>query len=440
VSTCQCPPDCASPAATGRARRFFSSLAPLRHRAYALLWAAGLVSTVGSWMQAVAVGALLISRTGQATWAVLVAAAAFLPIGLLSPVGGALADRIPRRPVLIGGNLAAAAVAVALAIEVGTGHERPIVLVGLVTIQGAASAVIGPFQQAILPDLVPAGEFLPAIALNSAQWNLGRIVGPALAGATIAAFGYPLAFDANALSFLAVVVALLFVRLAPPSGRHESLVRSLREGFTVARSEPSCWAAVMTIAVVALIASPFIALVPAMAQRLSGATGHGSAAARAVASATGVLTTAQGLGAVVGALLLTALAARFGQGRVLGASLVGLPVVLILYGCAQNLWWGAPALFAVGLVYLFVLTGLSTVVQLHAPSAYRGRVLSFYLVALGVAYPVGSLIQGPIVDRIGIGWTTTATALLLWLVLAVAALALPATRRALLLRGLVFTV
>ena len=141
--------------------------------------APGWCPTIGSWMQAVAVGALLISRTGQATWAVLVAAAAFLPIGLLSPVGGALADRVPRRPVLIAGNLAAAAVAVVLAVLVGAGHEDPALLVALVAVQGAASAVIGPFQQAILPDLVPKSEFLPAIALNSAQWNLGRIVGPA---------------------------------------------------------------------------------------------------------------------------------------------------------------------------------------------------------------------------------------------------------------------
>src|SRR5450631_2226868 len=144
-------------------------------------------------MQSVAVGALLISRTGQATWAVLVAAAAFLPLGLLSPIGGALADRLPRRPVLIGGNLAATAVALALAALVASGHDAPGLLVGLVAVQGAASAVIGPFQQAILPDLVPQSEFLPAIALNSAQFNLGRIAGPALAGAAVAAFGYPVA-------------------------------------------------------------------------------------------------------------------------------------------------------------------------------------------------------------------------------------------------------
>jgi MFS family permease len=391
-----------------------------------VLWAAGLVSTIGTWMQAVAVGALLISRTGQATWAVLVAAAAFLPIGLLSPVGGALADRVARRPVLIAGNAVAAAVSFVLAALVGAGHEDPALLVGLVAVEGAASALIGPFQQAILPDLVPAAEFLPAIALNSAQWNLGRIAGPALAGAAIAAFGYPLAFDANAVSFLAVVAALLFVRLAAPAGAAgDRLLASLRAGLAVARQEPGCWAAIWTIGVVALIGSPFIALVPAMAERVSDGS------PRAVASATGVLTTAQGIGAVAGAMCLAGLAARFGRGRVLAGSLAAFPLVLAVYGVAQSLWWAAAGLFAVGLVYIGVLSGLSTVVQLRAPAAYRGRVLSLYLVALGVAYPVGSLIQGPVVDRIGMGWTTTGMALLLTLVMATAAVALPGARQAL---------
>jgi MFS family permease len=378
-------------------------------------------------MQAVAVGALLISRTGQATWAVAVAAAAFLPIGLLSPVGGALADRVARRPVLIAGNAAAAAIAVALALLVRAGTS-PAVLVALVTAQGAASALIGPFQQAILPDLVPPAQFLPAIALNSAQWNLGRIAGPALAGATVAAFGYPLAFDANAVSFLAVVAVLPLVALAPPAGKAAGgLLASLRAGLAAARAEPGCWAAVWTIGLVALIASPFIALVPAMAQRFAGAGG-----ARAVASATGLLTTAQGIGAVAGAMCLTGLAGRFGRGRVLAVSLAALPVTLLAYGSARQLWWAAGGLFAVGLVYIGVLSGLSTVVQLRAPAAFRGRVLSLYLVALGVAYPVGALAQGPVVDRIGIGWTTAGTAVLLTIVLGAAAGLRPAAVRALL--------
>jgi MFS family permease len=391
-------------------------LRPFRYRSFTLLWIAGFISNIGSWMQTVAVGALVISNTGSATWAVLVAAGAFLPIGVLSPIGGALADRLPRRPVLVIGNLAAAASAVLLAVGVAAGHDSPGALVALVTLQGSASALIGPFQQAILPDLVPHAEFLAATSLNSAQFNLGRIAGPALAGATVAAFGYPVAFVANAASFLAVVVALAFVRLGPPGGQPSGLLAALRSGLTAARREPSCRAAIGTIAVVAFLASPFIALVPVMAHHLT--PGGGS---RAVAQTTALLTTAQGAGAVVGALCLAPLAARLGRGRLLAGNLVLLPVVLIAYGAAQNRWQGAALLFAVGLVYIGVLSGLTTLVQLRAPQAYRGRVLSFFLVALGVAYPIGSLAQGPVIDWIGLGWTTAGTALALSLIMAVVA-------------------
>jgi MFS family permease len=402
-----------------------ASLRPFRYRNFSLLWAASLVSNVGSWMQTVAVGALVISRTGQATWAVLIAAGAFLPIGLLSPVGGALADRVRRKPVIAGGNLAEALIAAALAFVVAGGHDSPLTLLGLVTLQGAVSALIQPFSSAILPDLVPRSEFLAASSLNSAQWNAGRIVGPALAGATVAAAGFAASFVANAVSFLAVVIAVMFVRLSPPPGRAGSVIASLRSGLATTRSEPSCRAAIITIGVVAFVAAPFIALVPAMALRLS----HGGAAA--VAAATSQLTTAQGLGAVVGALLMAPLAARIGRGPLLGWSLGLLPVALTLYALSPARWWGVGALFLVGLVYLGVLSGLSTTVQLYAPQAYRGRVISFFQVALGVSYPIGALAQGPIADSIGIGWTTACSAIAMAAILVAVALLRPGFARTL---------
>jgi MFS family permease len=400
------------------------ALRPFRHRPFALLWSAGLVSTIGTWMQTVAVGALVISQTGKATWAVLVAAGGFLPLGLLSPVGGALADRLPRRPVLVAGNLAEAVVAAVIAVLVAGGHDTPLALLGLVTLQGSAAALVGPFQQAILPGLVPRTEFLAAVSLNSALFNLGRIAGPALAGATVAVYGYPVAFEANAVSFLAVVAALAVTRLPPPAGRAGPLLSSLRAGLVAARAQPSCWAAIRAIAVVGIIASPFIALVPVMAHHLA------PGGSREVAQVTGLLTTAQGAGAVTGALLLAPLGARFGLGRVLSGCLLLLPVTLAGYAASPSRWWGAAALFAVGLVYIGVLSGLSTVVQLRAPEAFRGRILSFYLVALGVAYPIGSLLQGPVIDRVGIGWTTAGSGLLLLVVLLAVAGLRPGLARA----------
>jgi MFS family permease len=384
-----------------------AALRPLRYRSFAVLWTASLVSNIGTWMQTVAVGALVISRTGQASWAVLVAAGAFLPIGLLSPLGGALADRLPRRSVIAAGNLIEAVIAAVIAWLVGTGHDAPYDLLVLVTAQGAAAAIIGPFSQAILPDLVPRSEFLAASSLNSAQWNAGRIVGPALAGAAVAAFGFPASFDANAVSFLAVVAALAFIRLSPPPGSTGPLLRSMHDGLRAAWAQPSCRAATISIGVVAFLAAPFIALVPAVAHSLT----HGGASQ--VAAATAALTTAQGAGAVAGALCIPPLALRLGRSRVLTWSLALLPLVLIGYGAAPSLWLAVAALFVVGMVYMSVLSGLQTVAQLQAPAAYRGRVLSFFLVALGVAYPIGSLAQGPVANHLGVGWTTVGTALLL---------------------------
>jgi MFS family permease len=299
-------------------------------------------------------------------------------------------------------------------------------LLALVTLQGSVSAVIGPFSQAILPDLVPRSEFLAASSLNAAQWNAGRIVGPALAGATVAAFGFAASFVANAVSFLAVVIALLFVRLAPPPGGHDRLLGSMREGLRAAWAQPSCRAATISIGTIAFLAAPFIALVPAVALSLT------RGGASSVAAATAALTTAQGAGAVAGALILPAVAVRIGRGPTLAWSLALLPVVLVGYGAARSLWLAVLALFLVGLVYMGVLSGLQTAAQLHAPAAYRGRVLSFFLVALGVAYPIGALAQGPVANHIGVGWTTVAAAAVLGLIYVSVAWRFPAFVRGLL--------
>lgn len=404
----------------------WTSLAPLRRRNFALLWSGSLVSNVGSWMQTVAVGALVTANTGRATWTVLVAAGAFLPIGLLSPLGGALADRLDRKRWMIIGNVVQTGLAAGLAALVYAGRTSPVMLTGVVTAQGCVTALVLPFQSAILPDLVPREEFLSGASLNSAQFNMGRVVGPVAAGVTVAAFGYGMAFVANAVSFLAVVLALLFIRLSPPLAiPAHGLWETVRRGARAAMAEPGCRAAIGLIAVVALLASPFIALIPAVARSLT----DGSKSA--VGAATAVLTTAQGVGAVAGALAIAPLAARYGRGRVLVGQLVALTVTLIAYAMSPSLAVAAVALTVVGAIYIGVLAGLQTVVQLRAPDEYRGRILSIYLVALGVVYPIGALIQGPLADRIGLGVTTSVFAVVLLAVVAATAVLRPATLRVL---------
>jgi len=403
-----------------------ASLRPLRSRNFALIWSAALVSNVGSWMQTVALGVLVFARTDQPGWTGLVAAAAFVPIGLLAPLGGALADRLDRRRWLIVTTLAEASFATLLAVLAATGHDPPAVLVVLAFCGGASGAIGFPAFQAMVPDLVPAEDLLGAVSLSSAQFNLGRVIGPALAGLALLTHNYGVVFGINAASFAAVVVALAMVRLPKPvrSPEELSMVARLAAGARAAAAEPGCRAAIQLIAVVALLASPFIALVPAM----SGVLDRDGVSASV---GTAILVTAQGVGAVAGALVLPTIAERVGRRTMLRAALLSLPILLTLYGLAPSLWVSAAALLAVGAGYIAVLTGLNTVVQLRAPAAVRGRVLSIYMMGLGIVYPIGAVLQGEIADHTGVREVTVAGAVVMLVAMAAIATLHPATFAAL---------
>jgi MFS family permease len=378
----------------GRRLLSLESLRPLRRRDFALIWSAALVSNIGSWLQTIAVGVLVTELTGQARWTGLVAAAAFVPVGVLSPVGGAIADRVDRRRLLVWTTVGEIGAAAGLAVLVGTGHESPVGVTLLVLAGGCMAALGFPAYQAILPDLVDREDYLGASSLSMAQYNLGRVVGPVAAGAVLVAGSYTWAFALNAVSYAAVLVTILMVKLSPPPTSDEppGLRARIAAGIRGARAEPGCRAAILTIAVTALLLSPFIALIPAVAVKLLDG-GEG---------ATSLLIGAQGVGAVAGALSLASLARRYGRRRVLVVNVLVLPFLVAAYAAAPTLAIATVALVAVGAAYVGVLSGLGTVVQLRAPEALRARVLSLYMVALGTVYPLGAVLQGALGDRIGL--------------------------------------
>jgi MFS family permease len=386
-----------------------ASLRPLRSKNYALVWMSALLSNVGSWMQTVALGVVVTTRSHNPLWTGLVAAAAFIPIGVLAPVGGALADRLDRRRWLIATTLAEAVFAALLAVLAATGHAPSWALVAMAFLGGAAAAVGFPTYQAMIPDLVPAEDLLGAVSLSSAQFNLGRVIGPALAGVVLVAGSAAWVFTINAVSFGAVVAALCVLRLPAHTtvpGDGTKILRRIAEGARVAAAEPGCRAAIILIAIVAVIGSPFIALVPAMAIT---ALDRGAAG-------TSVLLTAQGIGAVLCAVFLASLVMAFGR-RVLVGALGAFPLTLVCYGLAPSLSWAAPAIAVVGASYMGVLTGLNTVVQRRAPPEARGRVLGLYMMALGVLYPVGAVIEGAVAHVVGIRAVTVGSGLALFAVM-----------------------
>jgi MFS family permease len=399
-------------------RGWRAALAPLSHRNYALVWWAGLISNVGTWMETVAVGDLVALRTDQAGWTALVAAAGFLPMGLLGPIGGALADRLDRRRLLVAMTSVQMLAAAVLALLAAADRVSPGLLAVVVFVAGCVAGLGFPAYSAMLPDLVPPEDLLAGMSLSQAQWNLGRVVGPALAGAAIALGSYATAFAVNAASFAVMLLALRALRLPPtaPPADDDPLWTRIKVGATTAWAVPGVRSAIVFISIVALTASPFIALVPAMARvHFDGDAGL-----------TARLVTAQGIGAVLGALALPVLAERFGRYRMLLVGLGALAVLLVAYGLAPSPLVATIAIVGVGAAYMSVLSGIGTVVQLRAPTALRARVLSFYFLALGVVYPIGATLQGPVADRVGLGVVTASSGVVMLAALLVVRLVRPA--------------
>ncbi|MDE3223588.1 MAG: MFS transporter [Acidobacteriota bacterium] len=382
-----------------------TSLAPLRHRSYALSATSSFISSIGTWMQSVALGVYLTVTTHNPVWLGLITMAQWLPAIIGSPLGGAIADRWDRQHWIQACNLVMALTSGSLAYLELTHHLRPIDAVYLAIGEGFASSASWAAFQSLLPDLVEPDEVLAAVSLGSAQFNLGRVIGPVLAAVTLSLGSPGICFLLNALSFVFVLVMFSFVR-TKPRARVETKLRLVAEtkvGAQRAWSVAGCRNPILGVATVAFIVSPFISLVPAMAIEVLHAGKVG----------TSWLVTAQGVGAVVGALTLPTLAKRTTRIFVLRASLTTMVVAVALYAEAPSLATSVVALFFLGGAYVGTLTGLNTSVQLHAPVAERSRILALYTLTLSIFFPFGALVQSALAKLWGVRAVTLSSGLVL---------------------------
>ncbi|MDQ1459369.1 MAG: hypothetical protein QOI08_853 [Actinomycetota bacterium] len=412
----------AEPIAGSTVRSRFDAIAPLRHPAYARLWTGAFVSNIGTWMETLALGVYVTKHTGQAAWTGTIAAAGFLPIAFFGPIGGALADRLPRKLLLMATTFVQTGLAALLTVLFVIGHPSAPVLTIIAFGNGICAGLGFPAFQAILPDLVPIKDLPGAIALSSAQYNLGRVVGPVLAGVVIAVGGYAWAEAVNAVSFFAVIAVLLTLALPKPSehARDQKLFHSIIEGFRFVRREPGLRINALAMCLNTFLAAPFIALVPAMADKVLH-TDIG----------TSVLIAVQGMGAVIMAFSLGWLVQRFGPRRLLAGLMAALPFALAAYAYAPDLILSSLAIFFVGALYLGALSSFSTVAQLRAPAAIRGRVLAVNTMILGSLYPLGAVVQGKVADSIGLRATTFGAAAIMAVVLGVTRIVRPGITHAL---------
>jgi MFS family permease len=328
-----------------------------------------------------------------------------------------VADRWSRQRWIQLNNLVMAGTASALAVAALSHHLSPALACYLAVGEGLCSSASWSAWQSLLPDLVDRDEVLAAVSLSSAQFNLGRIIGPVFASIALVFGSVGLCFLANALSFIFVLIVFSFVR-TPARTVPTTKVRFIAEtvaGAKRAWQVKGCRNPILGVGAVAIVASPFIALVPAMA----------IIALHAGKVGTTWLVTAQGVGAVVAALTLPIIAKRTSRLAVLRGSMMTLAGALVVYAISPTLVVSALAMVVLGGAYMGTLTGLNTSVQVHAPLAERSRILALYTLSLSMFYPLGAFIQADLARAVGVRTVTLVGALVLAIALCVALLVRP---------------
>jgi predicted MFS family arabinose efflux permease len=373
--------------------------AALHHRDFRVLWFGACASSIGTWMQSLAENWLVLSLTASAFYLGLDAFLQQLPIMLFTLIGGVVADRHDRRVTLMVSQWVQLSTAVTLAVLVyfrliDVWH---ILLLSFLT--GTAQAFGGPAYQSLIPSLVGKQDLTNAIALNSIQFNVARMIGPLLAGATLAAFkrggvedmtAYAVCFALNALSFLVVIVSLmsLHIKHLPPA-HQPNMMDQLRQGLRYVREERSIMALMVLGAATTFFGVPMMTLLPVFAKDVFGSGVEGYSALLAFS----------GAGAVAGSMVVAWLG-RFPR-MGLTALLVQLffAVTITLLALTRSLYLSYFLLFASGLALMIVLSSITSLVQLIAPNEMRGRVMSIYLVAFRGGMPLGALVSGYIADK-----------------------------------------
>jgi MFS family permease len=354
-----------------------------------------MVSDIGTWVQLIVVGSLIAADTGSAVQTGLVALATFAPQGLAAPIGGLLADRFDRRRVFATGLMMQALFTTGLAVALGLGVRAPLVLTAFILLASAAGATGAPSYSAMQPDLVPAEELMAMVSLGVYSWNGGRIVGPVL-GSLLALWAGPawtVAFNAATFLVLATAVSLLR-RPFKPHGEQldESMRNRLVGGWRALRATPGCVLAVGLLVLFSLTTVPFMGLIPIYVKaEFAGGTGLAGAVAAA-----------QGIGAIVGGMLITWLGAGHARSWLLGRLMPTLGVLLALYALAPTpaLVVAAAAVLGGGCAAMFIT--VAAIVQRDAPQASRGRVMSIWQSSMGVSYGLGLLFIGSIGDALSL--------------------------------------
>lgn len=370
-----------------------SPFASLRHRNFRLFFAGQTTSLIGTWMQSVAQGWLVLQLTDSPFAVGLVAALASLPVLLFSLPAGVIVDRANKHRIIVVCQSLMLVEATLLTILTATHRVQAWQVAVLAAFVGCLSAIEIPARQSFIVELAGKEDLTNAIALNSSAYNASRIVGPALAGVLIAKVGMAVCFGLNALSYLAVIIGLLAMRM-PPFLRpvlEGDLVARFREGVRFARGDARVWALIMMTAVFGIFGFPFVVLLPVFARDVLHVGSQGL----------GVMSASVGLGAVFAAFGLAALSPRVRRGRLVKWSGPAFGLAVVAFAVAR---WYPLVLLMLALSGFFMVlnnAATNTLLQGIVPDELRGRVMSFWtFVFVGFA-PIGSLQIGWLGEHTG---------------------------------------
>jgi MFS family permease len=371
-------------------RRTFRSLH--RHRNYRLFFTGQVVSLAGTWMQNIALAWLVIELSGSALAVGALAFCRFLPFLLFGLVAGVLVDRFDTRRLLVVTQGTAMVVSIVLAVVTLTGSATLPVVYALALLGGLVLVVDAPGRQTLTFQMVGPAELQNAVALNSGLFNASRVIGPAIAGLLIAAVGTGLCFVVNAVSFLAVLVSLNLLRpeeLTPVARQETRVVAGIREGVAWAFHAPLVRTVLAVVTVVSTVGFNFHVLVPLLASETLDAG----------AETFGILSSAFGLGALVGALATASL--REASSRAFLSGAVGFSLLMFALALADSVPVALGLLFGLGVSFSLFTSSASALIQLAAPDHLRGRVVSLFLFAFAGLAPIGGLVAGFLAERGG---------------------------------------
>src|SRR5450432_114239 len=372
------------------------ALRALRHRNYQLFFVGQLISLIGTWMDQVAESWLVYRLTGSALLLGTVAFASQIPVFLLAPLGGAIADRYHRRHILVVTQSCQMVVALALAGLTLTHIITVWQIMVLATVSGIVSAFDIPARQAFVVDMVERQDLVNAIALNSSMFNGARVIGPAAAGIVVAAIGEGWCFFANGISFIAVIVCLLIMTIDRPRNIVQgSPLQNVIEGFRFVGGTGPIRALMLLLGLVSFTAMPYAVLMPVFADKLL----HGGP------KALGILMGCSGVGALCGAVTLALRKTIKGLGQWISVACSSFGAALILFSFSRTLWLSAILLIPVGFFVMIQMASSNTLIQSMVPDQLRGRVMAVYsMMFMGMA-PFGALSAGSIAHNIGAPWT-----------------------------------